>query len=445
VEAYGFVPGGRPVVGEDCLVLNVWTSGLDDLRRPVMVWLHGGAFMSGSGSKENGARLAARGDVVVVTLNHRLNAFGFLHLDDVVPGRYENSGLLGMLDIVAALEWVRDNIAAFGGDPFSVTIFGCSGGALKVSTLLAMPVARGLFHRAIMESGPYMQGVESHVASELADRIIRHLGMTPARLEKLGEVPVTRLLEAQKNAVAEMPPGFDSGWALWTVGPAVGGPALPRHPFEPSAAPSAADVPLVIGHNANEASMALMVTYPGGAPTLDDIERTAMQKYGEQGAAIIELYGRTRPTTPNIDLVDALVATDGMWLDSVRIAERKAAASSAPVFLYRFAFQSDAFDGGFRAGHGLEVPFVFDDVDASALAGRRPERRELARVMSQAWVKFASDGNPNSGGLPAWSPYSESARSTMVFDAPCRVEPDPTELRRGLCAVDVRFNPGTGG
>jgi para-nitrobenzyl esterase len=210
-----------------------------------------------------------------------------------------------MLDIVAALEWVRDNIAAFGGDPFNVTIFGCSGGALKVSTLLGMPVAQGLFHRAIMESGPYLQGVERQVASELADRIIRQLGMTPARLEELGEVPITRLLEAQKNAVAEMP-RFDSGWALWTVGPVVGGPALPRHPFEPSAAPSAADVPLVIGHNANEASMALMVTYPGGAPTLDDLERTAVQKYGERGAAIIELYERTRPAMPTIDLVDAL-------------------------------------------------------------------------------------------------------------------------------------------
>jgi para-nitrobenzyl esterase len=132
-----------------------------------------------------------------------------------------------------------------------------------------------------------------------------------------------------------------------------------------------------------------------------------------------------------------------MWLDSVRIAERKAAASSAPVFLYRFAFQSNAFDGGFRAGHGLEVPFVFDDVDASALAGRRPERRELARLMSQAWVKFASDGNPNHAGLPKWAPYSETDRSTMVFDAPCRVEADPTELRQGLSALDVRFNPAT--
>jgi para-nitrobenzyl esterase len=441
--AYGFVPGGRPAIGEDCLVLNVWTSGLDDQRRPVMVWLHGGAFMSGSGSKENGGRLAARGDVVIVTLNHRLNAFGFLHLDELAGGRYQNSGIVGMLDIVAALEWVRDNIASFGGDPFNVTIFGCSGGALKVSTLLAMPAAQGLFHRAIMESGPYLQGVERHVASELAERLLRHLGMTPAGLEKLGEIPLTQLLEAQKNAVTEMPAGFNTGWALWTIGPVVGGSPLPQHPFEPSASPISAGVPLVIGHNANEASMALMVTYPRGDPTPDDVERMATDRYGERGAAILELYHRTRPTAANVDLIDALVATDAMWLDSVRIAERQAASRSAPIFFYRFGYQSDAFGGGFRAGHGLEVPFVFDDVEASVLTGTRPERRELARLMSQAWVKFATDGDPNHTGLPKWAPYSETQRSTMIFDAPCCVEDDPTELRRGLDALDVRFNPGT--
>ena len=242
-------------------------------------------------------------------------------------------------------------------------------------------------------------------------------------------------------ALTEMTGGDGTGWALWTVGPVIGSPALPHHPFEPSASPVAADVPLVIGHNMNEASMALMLTYPGGDPGRDDVERMAAQKYGDRGAAIIELYDKTRPTTPRIDVMDALMATDEMWLDSVHIAERKSAGGPAPVFFYRFAYRSDAFGGGFRAGHGLEVPFVFDDVDASPVTGTRPDRRDLARLMSEAWVSFARTGDPNHPGLPAWSLYRDNQRSSMVFDAPCRLEADPEELRIGLDALGARFNP----
>jgi para-nitrobenzyl esterase len=432
----------QPPMGEDCLVINVWTAGLDSGRRPVMVWLHGGAFTALSGSTESPARLAARGDVVAVSLNHRLNALGFLYLEELSPGRYEGSGLAGMLDVIAALEWVRDNIAAFGGDPSKVTIFGCSGGGLKVSTLLAMPPARGLFHRAIIQSGPYTQAVRREVASEFADRMVRELGLSPATIGQMEDVPVPRLLDAQDKALSEMNTGTAGGWPLWTVGPMVGGPALPAHPFEPAGSPVSASVPLIVGHNKNEAMLALVAMFPSDDDVTEgDVEHMARERHGDRGSALVELYHRTRPSTPRIELLDALMATDAMWIDSVRIAERKGAAGPAPVFMYRFDYETDILGGRLRSCHSLEVPFVFDDVGAAPLSGSSPDRFEVAKAMSEAWVSFARDGDPNHPGLPKWPCYASGDRSTMVFDVGCWLEPDPTELREGIEALGMGFNP----
>jgi para-nitrobenzyl esterase len=436
---------GRPSpreMSEDCLVLDVSTPGLDDERRPVMVWFHGGAFISGSGATDSAARLAATRDVVVVSLNHRLGVAGFLYLDELSLDRYANSGLLGMLDMVAALEWVRDNISSFGGDPSNITIFGCSGGGLKVSTLLAMPSAAGLFHKAIIESGPYIRGVTADQASEFTDRVLRELELASGMLDELHRAPIGRLLDVQIKVLGDLQAESADDWAMWSLGPVVGGSGLPHHPFEPTSSPLAADVPLIIGLNSDEGSMFLLQRYGSDAEvTVAELHALAKEFHGDRAGNLLDLYARTRPKEPVTVLVEALRANDMMWIDSVRIAERKASGGPASVFMYRFAFQSDVLDGRYRAGHGMEVPFVFNDVQSAPLAGTRPERFEVAEIMSEAWVTFAKGGDPNHSRLPKWAPYTPGDRSTMIFDAPCFVEPDPTELREGLNTLGIRFNP----
>jgi para-nitrobenzyl esterase len=437
-----------PSPGEDCLVLNVWTSALDAGTRPVMVWLHGGGFTGGSGTSYDGAGLASRGDVVVVTLNHRLGLLGFLYLDRLAPDLYAGSGLVGMLDIVTALEWIRDNIGRFGGDPSNVTVFGYSGGGLKVSTLLAMPAAHGLFHKAIVQSGPYLRAVDPDRATEVAERVLTDLGLTTGRIAELHDVPLGSVMQSQANVVRELearPAGYKAGvtasGTLWELGPVVDGVGLPQHPFDPAASPLASDVPVIIGHNRHEAAMFLLSRYANDDDvTADELRRVAGVFRGDIAADLVALYARTRPTAKPSDLLDALIATDAMWLDSVRLAERKAAGGSSPVFMYQFAYESDVLGGRLGAGHGMEVPFVFDDVETAPTAGTRPDRFELARVMSEAWVRFATYGDPNHPGLPTWTPYSAADRSAMVFDSPCRNSPDPTELREGLTRLGIRFN-----
>jgi para-nitrobenzyl esterase len=451
-------PVEQPATGEDCLVLNLWTPGLDSERRPVMVWLHGGPFTTGSGSTVNGARLAARGDVVVVSLNHRLGMLGYLYLDRLAPDRYAGSGVVGMLDIVAALEWVRDNVGAFGGDPSNVTIFGCSGGGMKTSTLLAMPAAHGLFHKAIIESGPYVRGVEADRATEVAERVLAELDLTPERLDELADVPLDRLMQVQgtvlrsleagvlgtNGGLSEAGPskflvGVARGGTLWDLGPVVDGAALPQHPFDPVASPLAADVPLIVGNNKDESSMWLLL-YPNlDEVTFDDVLEIARAIRGDRAPELVALYRKTRPSASPTDLLDSLVSTDAMWIDLVHIAERKVAGGPASVFMYQFAHESDVLGGRLKAAHGMEVPFVFDDVEAAAMSGKRPERLEVARVMSQAWVAFARSGDPNHPSLPKWTTYSPGDRSRMIFDTECRLEPDPTELREGLDKLGIVF------
>jgi para-nitrobenzyl esterase len=236
-----------PKQSEDCLVLNVWTSGCDDARRPVMVWIHGGLFTIGSGSAYDGSFLAARGDVVVVTLNHRLGACGYLYLDTLAGGRYDGSGNVGMLDIVRALEWVRDNIGAFGGDPANVTIFGESGGGMKVSALLGMPTAHGLFQKAIVESGPALRVSDADQATEVAERVLDHLGIGTGELDQLPDVAIGRLLAAQ-SALDTGRAGLvaaSGGRPPPRLGPVLDGVVVPAHPFDPVASPLAGDVPLL--------------------------------------------------------------------------------------------------------------------------------------------------------------------------------------------------------
>ncbi|MDQ1489587.1 MAG: para-nitrobenzyl esterase [Actinomycetota bacterium] len=445
-------PGG-PFVdthGEDCLTVNVWTpsstlSGSprpyrDDttLRppgagdgRPVMVWFHGGAWTMGSANSPqyDGAALARRGDVVVVGVNHRLGALGYLALGEAFGDEVAASGSSGALDMVAALEWVRDNIAAFGGDPANVTIFGESGGGAKVSVLLGVPAAAGLFHRAIVQSGPMLRAVDSDKAAKTTQAVLKALGVTT--LEELRAVPAARLVEAQTQVLGGPLGGFGTGHAL---APVLDGAALSAHPFDPVAAPSAAAVPLLIGTTRDEMTL-FTVAIPGFSLLTEDVlPAVAATMNGADSSALLEVYARTRPGSSPAERLTALM-TDRFRVGSIRLAERKLAGGAPPdpagsVFMYRFDFTTPVLEGRLGAPHALDIAFCFDNLSQTRLHGGRPEAPELAERVSEAWLAFARAGDPNHPGLPAWPTYDTDRRATMLFDVDCQVADDPDAEER---------------
>jgi para-nitrobenzyl esterase len=349
--------------------------------------------------------------------------------------------MAGMLDIVLALEWVRDNIAAFGGDPSNVTIFGESGGGAKVSVLMGMPSARGLFHKAIIQSGPALRGVEPGAATQAAERVLAYLDVPPTGLSALDDVPLERILEAQRKLTGSgeiLSTLSDPSGGARSIGPVRDGLALPGHPFDPAASPFAADIPLIIGTNKDESTLFLAMHPTFGTTTREAVENLAAMLHGDRAIDVLDLYARTgRGSTPD-DLLVALVMTDPMWLDSIRLAERKIGGGPAPVFMYHFRYETDVLDGKLKAAHAVEIPFVFDEVHINKLAGTRPERFELARAMSAAWVAFAATGDPNHDVLPRWDAYQPSDRATMVFDTTCQLTMDPmSELRQGFDTLGV--------
>jgi para-nitrobenzyl esterase len=414
---------------ENCLVLNVWTPGVGDGgKRPVMVWLHGRGFAQGGGSETqyNGAALAKHGDVVVVTINHRLNVFGYLYLEDIAGEAFAGSGNAGMLDIVLALKWVRDNIETFGGDPGRVTIFGESGGGSKVAKMLAMPSAKGLFHRAIIQSGPGLRGVEAKEATDIAERLLAELGLKANDIDKLQELPAQQLLDAvnrlpQRSSSSMI--GTPTG-AIMLFAPVVDGHYLPAHPFDPVAAPTAADVPLIIGTNRDESATFLAADPRRRRLTEPELRQRLAPMLGDRLDRVLSVYKRTRPEATPWDLLIA-IGSEGFRLSSVRLAERKAAGGPAPVFMYLLTWESDFLGGLFKAGHGIEISLVFDHPDDVPMTGSRPGTHELAAMMSGAWAAFARSGDPNHPGIPKWAPYTAKNRATMLFNIPCRVEIDP--------------------
>jgi para-nitrobenzyl esterase len=429
---HGFVPpevevmDRNEMMGEDCLVLNVWTPSLDRGRKlPVMVWLHGGGFTTGSGGFicYDGIELAKKHEVAVVTVNHRLSAFGYLYLAGFGAERYAAGSNAGNLDIIAALEWVRDNIATFGGDPGNVTIFGQSGGGGKVSSLMAMPAAHGLFKRAIVQSGADVKGISRDAASHNAEAYLARLNLKPDQLDQLPGIPMQQLLAAT-DPKSGPPINF---------GPVVDGHSLPTDPFDPTAPALSASVPLLIGTVETE------VTFFPGQPLdpLDDASLHARVKQFLRNASdtdvdrVIAAYRAGRPDRANTDLY-LIMASDGFRQSILLEAERKAAQAQAPVYQYYFTWRSPVRDGKLRTFHTLEIPFVFDNVDAAqSMTGMGKDRYELATRMSGAWVAFARTGNPNHPGLPHWETYDNTKRATMIFNDQCRMVDDPhgTEQR----------------
>jgi para-nitrobenzyl esterase len=416
---------GEPGSSEDCLFLNVWTPQTDGAARPVMVWLHGGGFANGSGGAAmyDGAALARQGDVVIVTLNHRLNIFGYLHLGDV--GGHPSSGQAGMLDIVLALEWVRDNISRFGGDPGNVTIFGESGGGFKVSLLMAMPVAQGLFHKAIIQSGPGLKAVAREAASATARRVLEELGIQP------GDLSVLETLDAESIQAAGDRVSGDR--MLNAFSPCVDGPALPRDPFDPDAPALSQTVPLLIGTNKDETTL-FNLRAPGfGAWTDQDLEQRAIAAAGAKAAALVISLREAFPDYSPTHLICAVHTAVMMWGHSVLLAERKS-AQAAPVYMYMMTWETPVARGGLRSAHALEIPLVFDNVETSrSFVGRGDAPQLMADQMAPAWLAFARTGSPATPALPAWPAYDTRTRATMLFDLVSRVVDDPlAAVRRVL-------------
>ena len=440
---------------EDCLSLNVWTPArADGARRPVMVWLHGGGYTGGSGTGRSqwGDALARRGNVVVVTVNHRLGVMGYLDVSQL-GAEYASSGIAGMLDLVAALRWVRDNAEAFGGDPANVTIFGVSGGGAKVSILMTMPAARGLFHRAIIHSGMGFLGVTREHAAGFTEQILAELGISTHSVEHLLSAPVERLVAAQVSlrrdgAVPGQPPGtpvYGAGTGNLQLGPVVGGAELPGHPFD-DAPLNVADVPLIIGTTKDE-----MALYWGLDPRrrevplisieqnqdkrrseagmdTDEMQERAEALLGDCAAGLVSAYRRSQPGLSPAELLMA-VMTGVTRVRSIRLAERKSEAGSSRVFMYLFCWETPVLDGRLRACHALDIPFVFDCVQHIPLTGQDPRRLELAAYMSSTWAEFARDGHPSHVGAE-WPRFSLAKRETMLFDAAPVVVNDPSREER---------------
>jgi para-nitrobenzyl esterase len=409
---------------EDCLFLNVWTPATGDGgKRPVMVWLHGGGFAYGSGAwpMYDGGNLAKKGDVVVVTLNHRLNAFGYLELADVFGAKYAKSGNAGMLDIVMALEWVRDNAQAFGGDPGNVTIFGESGGGAKVSMLMAMPAARGLFHRAIIESGPGVKGTPRNAATTDAKDILAELKVADATA--LQNMPAAQIVKAAFPIAAKR--GQDE---IRFLSPVVDGAVLPADPFDPAAPAVSADVPLMIGTNKDE-----MTLFVAGEPwfgKLTDEQLATQAKARPKNEALLAALRKTYPDYSPSYLMAQMVGS--FMLDgSITIADRKSAQARAPVYMYRLMWETPVGNAVFKSPHTLEIPLVFDNVErARPLLGPGPDPQKLADQMSSAWLAFARTGNPNNAAIPQWPAYTTGRRATMEFDLTSRVTDDPVQAIR---------------
>ena len=426
----------REALGEDCLVMNIWTPNPGSGRRPVMVWLHGGGFASGSGSYGiyEGRELARKHDVVSIAVNHRLNALGFLYLAHH-GGRWTSSSNVGVLDIVAALEWVRDNIAAFGGDPGNVTIFGQSGGGGKVSTLMAMPAARGLFHRAIAQSGTALTAIPVEQAVKTTDQILQRLKITPDRLDRLQTIPFAQIIDALRPVQGAPPlPG---------AGPVLDGRSLPVHPFEPTAPAPSASVPFLTGTTATEMTFfaADDQLKPIDDATLRQRVRGLLKVEDAEADRMIALYRKQQPGRDNIDLFLRMETDAGRFRLSVDTqAERKAAQKGAPVYLYRFEYYSPVRDGRLKSMHCMEIPFVFDNLEAGKIyTGISPAAQRIADQMSAAWVAFARTGNPSHRGIPQWPAFNATERPTMVFGSETKMVNDPgREERLALKAIRDR-------
>ncbi len=431
----------REPMGEDCLGVNVFTPGLGAGNRPVMVWLHGGGFSAASGNwlLYDGTNLARKEDVVVVSVTHRLNLFGFLYLADLGGGdKWANSSNVGMLDIVLALAWIKDNIAAFGGNPGNVTVFGQSGGGSKVTTLMAMPAAKGLFHRAIAQSGAQLRGATREHATRAAEQFLAKLGLQKNQLDRLQQLPWQKIQAA-----------FFSEPDIQGLGngPVVDSQSLPRDQWSPDAPATSADVPLMIGSTETEDA------WSDPPPPLEMPEEEMMTRVRRiarnddaKARELVALYRKTHPGISNTDVWLIMNADNTRRANVQTLGELKSAQGTAPAYAYYFAWRSPVHKGQMKAYHTLDIPFVFNNVDiAASMTGSGQERYALAHRMSAAWAAFARTGNPNHADIPHWPAFTPSGRATIIWNNEVKVVNDPhREERLALASLRDARPTGTG-
>jgi len=415
---------------ENCLTLNVWTPGINDnKKRPVMVWFHGGGFTAGSYVElpsYDGENISRKGDVVLVSVNHRLNVLGFLDLS-AYGDKYKSSPNAGLLDLVAALQWIKQNVAQFGGDPGNVTIFGQSGGGGKVTSLMNAPSAKGLFHKAIVESGSYLSGfTEQSISKRVTAALLEELQLQPSQADSLQTISYERLNAAGKKALSKIAaamkadgktvPQFGLSW-----GPVLDGSFLPYQPTDPAAIEIAKNVPMLVGSTKNEFTPFI----PGSRDiTMENAKISLQKKYGDKTDAYMAAVKKAYPeTTKPSDYIDIDVF---FRPGTISHANLKAVAGAAPVYMYLFSWQSPIMDGMYKAMHCMELPFVFDNIDkCEEMTGGGKEAYSLADKMSSAWINFARTGNPNVKKLPSWPAYTQENGATMIFDNKCEVKNNP--------------------
>ncbi len=424
-----FSPPAYVKSGDNCLALNVWAPKESDGKLPVMVWLHGGGWTTGSGSCfiYDGENLAKRGDVIVVTINHRLGASGLTDFSRVLGGEFANSSNLGIRDMIAALEWVRDNISGFGGNPNLVTIFGESGGGWKVNTLLGVPSAKGLFHRAIVESGPLTRFLTAEEADKLANAVLQELGITKENAEKLNDISLEEVLKAEAAVSSRTPmsfssPGFPTGF--W---PVIDGDIIPAHVYDPEAAPSSLDVPLMIGQNGTE--FTLFMLGDKAAYSLDNagMENRVKGMFRDAAPQILEIYRHDFPDYDPSALWFRIFSDYAMGALTSEIMDKRAVQGAAPVYAFRFDWMTPINDGKLYSPHTIEIPFAFDNAATTeagiSITGGGPEVDKLAKTVSEAWVEFAKTGKPAAEGLPEWPVFTIQGRESMHIDNVSNVAP----------------------
>lgn len=422
-------PSDLKIQNEDSLFLNVWTPATDNQKRPVMFWIHGGGFAYGSGGQPIycGEDLARVHNVVVVSVNHRLNLFGYLNLADLMGEAYKSSGTVGMQDLVFALEWVRDNIAQFGGDPGNVMIMGQSGGGAKVSLLLAMPSAKGLFHKASIQSGASPVTGRKEAATRLAKALLDELKIAPGDIKALQAVPAQNLIKAAGAAMAKVSGGGIGGG----FGPILDGVAITRDPFAPDAPEVSDDVPILLGFVKDEMSLFTASEPWFGTMTEEDLQKRVkgVPKGEELLAAFRKLYPNYSPTYLWVAVLSARFA-QGSYI----VAERKAAKGKAPVYMWFMTWETPVAGGIFKTPHTMEIPFMMYSYNrVRAFVGQGKAVDQMAKQISEAWVAFARTGKPDAPSIPHWTPYDANTRATMVFDLKSKVVNDPwMEVRKIL-------------
>jgi len=410
-------PSEMKIMNEDCLYLNVWTPAVDGKKRPVMVWIHGGGFSFGSGAQPiyQCDGLARFGDVVTVSMNHRLNVFGYLHLGDLMGPAYASSGTVGMQDLVLALQWVRDNIAGFGGDPGNVMIMGQSGGGQKVCLLLSMESAKGLFHKASIESGANPVVGRKERANGEAKRLLAELKVAPGDIATLQALPAETILAAAAKASIGGP---------GTGGPILDGVAITRDPFLPDAPDVSADVPILIGWCKDEWTL-----FTAGEPWFGTMTEAQLQErvkpLGDPGQKLLAAYRKAYPAYSPTYLWEQMISARVMQ-GTQFVAERKAAKGRAPAYVWLMTWETPVEGGAFKTPHTMEIPFALYSFDkVRAFVGRGPEPKRMADQIAGAWVAFARTGKPDHPGIPHWPPFNSSERPVMEFNLTSRVVNDP--------------------